>query len=749
MRNLLLSALCLLCVIKAAAVPADPTPAVITQPDGTQLTIVLHGDEFYSFTTTADGYTVVKDSRGYYTYAALDTDGTLTATQTVARNEQQRTPADHAMLATLGKGLTDRQAVTASRAKRAAMQSPAKITTIDYSAFRGLVVLVNFQDVKFTRTDVLDHYNKMINQRNYTGYTNEDGSANRYGNFTGSVRDYYYDNSMGKFDPLFDIVGPVTVDYNSTDMNGSSSTARSILASALQNLQSSIDFSKYDTDNNGVVDMVYFIVAGHGSNVSGNNSGLLWPHKWQFPNLFLGGKWVSKYACSTELCSGENSSILDGIGTICHEFSHVLGLPDLYDTNYATDGQSHHPGQWDVMASGGYLNNSRTPAGYSAWERYTLGFMNPKRITSEMSVKLNPLNTSNEAYILPSLDSREYFMLENRQWTKWDYYLPGHGMVVARVDSTESWAYGVNTNIAHNHYELLRAGGATSGDNANDSYPGTSGVTMISNFTVPSLCQWNGTGNEYYIDNITENSSIITFNVIKENTLQSYIETFEDMPVTTGTQTGVQGKFAKWDFTRCQVSALDSTKCDGKQGVAMAIPSIMATTTPLTINAHMAGIDVYNTSSSTAKFLLEYKDEADSVWARHSTVAEASGLQKTTIRWNLKKTTGRMLFRVTAYAGPKSGKVYVDNFSIFGSEPSGVNDVIADGTQREKLTVTRNGLTVTASGLETGSIVTLYGTSGQKVATASADANGHATIEAPCHGFYVMTCGSRSAKIAL
>lgn len=749
MKNFLLLALSLLIAIKASAVPADPTPAVVAQPDGTQLTIALHGDEFYSFTTTADGYTVVKDQRGYYTYATLDGNGALTATQTVARDAQQRTQADRTLLATIGKGLTSRQAITESHARRAAMQpAPSKITTINYATFRGLVVLVNFKDVQFTRSDVIDHYNKMINQHDYTGYTNEDGSANRYGNFTGSVRDYYYDNSMGKFDPQFDIVGPVTVDYNSTDMKGSSSTARSILATALQKLQSSIDFSKYDTDNNGVVDMVYFIVAGHGSHVSGNNSGLLWPHKWQFPNLYLGGKWISKYACSTELCSSESTTILDGIGTICHEFTHVLGLPDLYDTNYATDGQSHHPGQWDVMASGSYLNNSRTPAGFSAWERYTLGFMTPERITATTKIELNPLNTSNEAYILPSLDSREYFMLENRQRTKWDYYLPGHGMIVARVDSTESWSYGVNTKIAHNHYELLRAGRSTSGDQANDPFPGTSGVTMISNFTIPSLCQWNGTGNEYYIDNITENGSIIIFNVHKSSEMQSHIETFETMPVTTGSQTGVQGEFAKWDLTRCQVTAPDSTKCDGKHSVAMAIPSILAMATPLTVDAHMAGIDVYNTSSTTAKFFLEYKNEADSVWARHATVAEAPGQQKTTIRWNL-KASGRMLFRITAYGGPKSGKVYIDNFSIFGSEPAGIEGVLADTGKGQTLTVSVDGLTATVSGIGAGNQATVYNLSGQAIATARADAAGIATIEIPSHGFYIVTSQGKASKVRL
>ena len=749
-KKFLAAALVLLCAARAAAVPADPTPAIVAQPDGSQLTITLQGDEFYHFTTTADGYTVVKNSNGYY-YATLDANGALTASSTVAHDAAQRTAAEQALLNKLGKRLVASDAATTASARRAAMQGPSqKIKTIDYAAFKGLVVLVNYQDVKFTRSDLAEFYNNMLNTRNYTGYTNEDGTTNPYGKCTGSVRDYYYDNSMGKFDPQFDIVGPVTIDCNSTEMYGTSSTARSNLATALEKLDSakSIDFSKYDTDNDGVVDMVYFIVAGHGANVTGNNSDLLWPHKWQFPSLYLGGKRIYKYACSTELNGAESTNVLDGIGTICHEFSHVLGLPDVYDTDYEkSGGLSHHPGPWDLMANGCYLNRSRTPAGYSAWERYTLGFMTPKRINGELECELNPILQSNEAYILPTPDSREYFTLENRQFSKWDYYLPGHGLLVIRVDSTESWSSGVNINPAHNHYELLRAGNSLDNGSASDTYPGTQLVTMISNFTTPNLRQWNGTANEYLITDIAETNGVITFKTKNANDIKSYIETFENMPVTTVSQKGVEGEWATWNFTRSQVVATDSTKCSGSHSVAMQIPGVIETTTPLETNAIMVGIDVYNTSSTLAKFILEYKDEADSVWMRHSTIAEAPADSVTSIKWALNKS-GKLLFRIQTFAGPKNGKVWVDNVSVYGSAiPAGIDGVAADSDK--SLTVGHTGLAINVAGAKAGSRISLYGVGGSIVATATANDQGQASLEAPQRGFYVVSDGTHATKVAL
>ncbi len=746
MKQMITLALCLLCALRMMAVPADPTPVTVTQPDGSQLTIALHGDEFYHFTTTADGYTVVRSQAGGYTYAALDAAGRLTATTTMAHNPEQRTKAERALLGQTVKYLRSVAAVADSRARRASVQGSHRIKPIDYSKFRGLVVLVNFKNKKFKRSDAADFYNKMLNQPNYKGYVNEDGTENPYGKYTGSVRDYYYDNSMGKFAPHFDVLGPVEVDYDSTDMHGSGTDARSILAEAVGKLGSSVNLADYDTDGDGVVDMVYFIVAGHGANVSGNDGNLLWPHKWQFVNQRQDNKWLGLYACSTEMQGSQKTEILDGIGTICHEFSHVLGLPDLYDTNYEVDGQSNDPGPWDVMASGSYLNRSRTPCGYSAWERYTLGFMNPTRIDADQTYTLNPLNTDNEAYILPSLDSREFFMLENRQRHEWDAYLPWHGMIVVRVDSTEEWGNRVNTDPKHNHYELLRAGGIYRGTLTGDPFPGTSGVRSITSFTTPSLCQWNGAQNPRVIINIAENDGVITFNSQRTSELTAYVETFEQMAEGTA-GTGVKGIFGDIDFTRCQVAAPDSAMCRGKHAVKMAVPSALAFSVPKSANAYLLTACVFNQSSSVAKFMLEYMCDGDTVWTRDVNSIEIDAKTDGQLRWSLSRQDLTKL-RIMQVAGSQKVGTYLDDITVYGTVPAGI-ETIAATTTPSGFAASPCGLNVLVTGAVAGSRVTLYAISGAVVGTATADDGGHATLPAPSRGFYVVASQGQASKVRL
>ncbi len=743
MKQMITLALCLLCALRMAAVPADPTPVTVTQPDGSQLTIALHGDEFYHFTTTSDGYTVMCTQAGGYTYAALDGSGRLMATATMAHNPGQRTAAELTMLGKTGKFLTSASAVADSRAR---VQGSRRIKPIDYNAFRGLVVLVNFKNKKFKRSDAADFYNKMLNQPNYKGYVNEDGTENPYGKYTGSVRDYYYDNSMGKFAPHFDVVGPVEVDYDSTDMHGSGADARSILAEAVGKLGSKVNLANYDTDGDGVVDMVYFIVAGHGANVSGNDGNLLWPHKWQFVNQRQGNMWLGMYACSTEMQGSQKTEILDGIGTICHEFSHVLGLPDLYDTNYEVDGQSNHPGPWDVMASGSYLNRSRTPCGYSAWERYTLGFMNPKRIDADTTYTLNPLNTDNEAYILPSLDSREFFMLENRQRHEWDAYLPWHGMIVARVDSTEEWGNRVNTDPSHNHYELLRAGNSYRLTLTDDPYPGTLGVRTITNFTTPSLRQWCGAYNPRAITDIVEYDGVISFNVKRTSDLVERVETFEQMPVGA-TGSGVKGVFTDFDFTRCSVAAPDSAMCRGKHAVKMAVPSALAFSTPKDANAYLVTAYVFNPSSTPAKFMLEYMAEGDSVWTRDANSIEVGAKTDGQLRWALSQQ-GQMKLRIMQVAGSQKADTYLDDLAVYGTVPTGI-ETIAATAAHSGLAASASGLNVLVTGAAAGCRVTLYAISGAVVATATADDGGRATLPAPARGFYVVASQGHAAKVRL
>ena len=501
-------------VLTVVAIPAHPRPMDVSQSDGSRLTIRLLGDEFYHRTMTTDGYTLLRRSNGDYVYA-VESGSTLVASDVVAHNPLMRNASELKMLSKLQKGLSDKTLAARGQTMHASRdQLNASIRT-DYQNFRGLLVLINFSDRTFNYGG--DYFEDMMNKKNYTGFYRTDGS---FVSCTGSARDYYYDNSMGLFDPQFDVVGPVNVNYSCTSPNGTSSVGN-IFVSAINALNPTVDFSRYDGDGDGVVDMIYFVVAGYTSNFSGNNSGYLWPHQYYmyyYTYQRYDGVYLGRYSCSGEIYGWEDYGYTDpdGIGTICHEFTHSLGLMDLYDTNYNQNGQANDPGDWDIMAGGCYMNNSRTPVGFSLWERYRLGFADPEEITEKRAgYSLEPLNTSNTGYWLATPNDNEFFMLENRQKTGWDAYLPGHGMLITRVEVDQNvWSNNtINANASHMYYELLRAGNGF-GSNSNDPFPGTDHVTEINNLTMPNLMTWDGQANEYGLNNIAENNKIITFNVV-------------------------------------------------------------------------------------------------------------------------------------------------------------------------------------------------------------------------------------------
>jgi hypothetical protein len=236
---------------------------------------------------------------------------------------------------------------------------------------------------------------------------------------------------------------------------------------------------------------------------------------------------MGRYACSTELYGQPSWNCLDGIGTICHEFGHVLGLPDFYDTDYeGSGGESAHPDNWSTMSGGSYLNNSRTPVAYTLFERYMLGWAMPTVINGAGALRLEVLEKANTGYRINSGVKKEFFILENRQKTKWDYFLPGHGMLVYRVDSTNTnvWEMNqVNVNPKHNYFELLRAGGARNGAMATetDPFPGAMNVTELNNMTSPAhLRSWSGKDSPWGLNAITEeDDGAVTFEVIDVNVL--------------------------------------------------------------------------------------------------------------------------------------------------------------------------------------------------------------------------------------
>lgn len=666
------------------AVPATPYPVKVTQPDGSELTVRLNGDEFYHFYTTEDGYTIVKNELGFFTYAQR-AEGKLAPTAMVARNVSERTASEKAYLSSVAKRMTD-QTETAVAKKAKAKRDAAPKARIDYSKFRGLIFLVQFNDYTFSRSDVNQFYTDMVNKKGYTGFTNPDGSASSWGRFTGSVRDFYEENSNGMFAPTFDIVGPITVPYSITN---SRSTQTQIMRNALTQAAESygVNAQDYDFDGDGYVDMFYMIFAGVGAN-TGEADDHIWPHK----SATYFGRWRT-YACSCEYYS-EKNGILDGIGTICHEFSHVLGLPDLYDTDYEqSGGEAQHPGTWEIMASGSYNNYGRTPVGYSAYDRYALGFATPKVIDAAGEYSLPALGESNEIMLLKTPINKEFFLLENRQQTRWDAYAPGHGLVVARVDSTNVsvWSSNsVNNNPARTYYDVLRAGRVLSGaGDPSDAFPGTRGIPMLTNDTEASLKTFDGTKNPWNIANIRENNGTITFNVVPEGGVQADVEDFEAMPVTaTSGASGVEGKYADWTFTKCNVAAPGAaTKADGAHSVQMKLPS-QFTTTATYYDAYLVSAKVFNTSTTAAKMTLTTSADGGATWTPVAFNGETSQTVPAnttiTLYWpvNISRRDA-VQYRLGMISGSKTVASFVDNFSIYytakGQQIGTVGDINVDG----------------------------------------------------------------------
>lgn len=675
-KTLLLLAMGILSLV-SQAVPADPTPSKVTQPDGTTLTVVLHGDEFLNYLTTSDGYTVVKNKAGYFTYARLD-GNQLVAGDRIARDN--RTAADNAYLAALPKGLKSKSMVERGSKmlnhRNEVLRGIGHGGHMDYSKFRGLIVLINYTDRKFddyvpSNYTPQDFYEQMINGHDYKGFTLPAGTKVEC---MGSVRDYYYDNSFQQFDPHFDILGPVDVPFACTDAH--QFNCDSIFFAALEALDPEVDFSQYDTDEDGTADMVFFLVAGHGSDYSANNRDYLWPHMKDFTDSpVLDGVNFKLYACSTNMIGEENEYYIvynnvAGIGTICHEFSHCLGLPDFYDTDSDGSGGVNHayPLTWSIMASGFKNNNGRNPAGYSLYERYALGFAQPTLIDAEGTIELPALEKSNMGYRLNTANENEFFLIENRQRIKWDKNLPGPGMLIFRVDSTnvEVWENNlVNANPNHNYYELLRANFNGMNDSPRDPFPGTTNVTSITNATQPSLRTWDGKLSHYALMNIAEADSIITFDVIIDKS-KSSIEDFEKMPVgATLNERGVAGVYANWDFYNCAV--VDTAQVGNGHVVAMRNGSYINTAENLNKIPKVVRFKIYNPTSTGVMITPQYSTNNGGRWKGLDTYpydiyVTAGSTAEATI--TSLPTNAPIMLRLKQTSGSSSEYCYIDDIEI-------------------------------------------------------------------------------------
>ena len=419
-KNILLCAILLVTAQLAFAVPAKKGKIIRVQPDGTTITLQLHGDEFLHWTTREDGTVVAPDAKGFYVPAAKP------------KVEQLG-----------GRMLADMEAA-AIRAKRAASNS-LLLASGSYKTYHFPVVLVQFSDVQFKSETANSDFSRLLNEE---GYSDNGG--------TGSVRDFYWENSMGTFLAEFDVFGPFTYTGKCED-NAEENDAAKILWDAISKNDSSIDWSKYDNDGDGSVDMVFMYYAGYNEAEGAANT--IWPHKFNFSSAgvstkSLDGKSFSVYACTSELkgTSGEN---MCGIGTCAHEFSHTQGLPDFYDVNYDNygDGEAGATYDYDIMCSGSYNNAGRTPPYFTAEERIMMGWLSGYEDLPENGEIVIPAVNTNFAYKMATSNttgSGEYFIFECRSGQGWDAYVEP-GLIVYHVDKSQSYNVTFKTSTSSSH----------------------------------------------------------------------------------------------------------------------------------------------------------------------------------------------------------------------------------------------------------------------------------------------------------
>lgn len=474
-------------------VPARQIAWKHKQSDGTILTVILYGDEFSHSFMTNDSIPIYKTDKGFF-YTFVEKGG-IRVSNVLAHDVGQRSivelpfvQAKNEVKQILIQKYTQRLLESSSFDNVEVTRTSNMAQRQKYvGSKKGLVILVNFANLEMTSNSAHRDFDNLFNLQGY--------SEN---NSVGSVHDYFYDQSYGKFDLRFDVVGPVTLSYNygyygsNSEINGTDQNVREMLLEACHLVDEQVNFKDYDWDGDGEVDQVFVIYAGYGEH-AGAPSNTIWPHKSSLGNraITLDGVKINTYACSSEL-NGNYGQVMSGIGTPCHEFSHCLGLPDLYDTDYSgAFGMSY----WDVMNSGshsGPKNNGEVPYGYSAYERWFAGWLEMKEISSTQHIEALPnLEETPEAYIIYNEGNKnEYYILENHQPSKWFKYVRNytdiHGLMVTHVDYDQrAWANNlVNPNTKHQRMSIIPADnsyGETELELRGDLFPGSKNIQWLTN----------------------------------------------------------------------------------------------------------------------------------------------------------------------------------------------------------------------------------------------------------------------------
>ena len=586
MKKLIAILIGVLTTINIWGAKAFSEPLTITQKDGKQLTFQLHGDEHFNYIATTDGVLLCRVGKDYY-IAAIDENGKMSSSGVLAHNAGQRTEEE---IVLIGKQDKDKffacqEVIETKEAKRVMkrISMPNGNSTLfpHTGSPKALVILADFKDVPFkhddnTTMEIFDQYLNAVDARP-THASDATLSKN-----IGSVAKYFYDMSYGSFTPQFDVAAVVHLSENMSvygeewkDTNGRSHSSRmDLFIPEVCELahEAGVDFSQYDENDDGYVDLVYVIFAGYGTS-TGADDDTIWPQSgtpYEYPSgsdkpsfCELDGKKIYRYGVHSELNFNptftteyfNDNPQINGIGLFCHEFSHCMGLPDIYPTAKAAQDVGNPAMEfWDLMDGGEYSGfitvtidgtqkmkpgSGYNPTAYTAWEREYMGWKEMEVLKDEDSgqrIELVCIDKSVDgtAYkIFPDDDENgsEYVFIQNIQpygWNSWLANNMGHGMLVTYVnyDATAfSLSYNrVNNTVGKSRMTIVPADGQfissyVTGSNKTytqneyytsfrgDPFPGSQNVNELLN--IPMI--WSGTNMEKPLLKIKEENNIITF----------------------------------------------------------------------------------------------------------------------------------------------------------------------------------------------------------------------------------------------
>lgn len=420
----------------------------VKQPDGTTVMLYNHGNGRHEFYTTTDGYVVVRDSGGTLCYAQL-IDGELTATETVTHNIDERTAEETTFIQSSGIKAADVAKQKAAE-QSSGIQRVSTTTSSDGMGVYGVsaggciesigeitipIIMIEYADVTFQDDVTTDKITRFFNEEGYC----EDSEYE-----VGSVKDYFVAQSRGLFTPSFDVVASVTLSNNRSYYGGNTPSqdyrAWNMVKEAVElAVAAGVDFSQYEVD--GSIPNVVVYYAGTGE-ATGGEEETIWPHQGTLSGSYrsMGGYYFDSYFAGNELYGTDSYNWFMGMGVFVHEFGHVLGLPDFYDTTYSYDGD--YPfGYWSSMDMGCYTHYAYAPVGYSAYERSFMGWIDLRELTEAEAVTLydpNEEDGESAVFFRNPDDDNEYFILENRQPGTW-YDTPAGLMVSRFAFNANAW----------------------------------------------------------------------------------------------------------------------------------------------------------------------------------------------------------------------------------------------------------------------------------------------------------------------